>query len=236
MGVRREVEVGERRGALSANVVPTAHRRDGYEMQTGGVLLSGDPDFHSRRNDGSGRPVRDHVGHTVPAVLRCLDEAGPPVWPRSPFDARGTFAGYLVLDALIGNQDRHEQNWGVVVAPDGGFTLAPSYDHGASLGFGMQDGRRAAILDDDDRFTGYATGGIGRKFQGRRAPLLDLALEALAIAGPEVARGWLSRVGDCGPATLDAAVQAVPRMSDLARTFCVKLLLTNRRRLLDVAR
>lgn len=42
------------------------------------------------------------------------------------------FTGLLVFDALIGNTDRHHENWAVV---QNSGTLAPSFDHGASLGF-----------------------------------------------------------------------------------------------------
>jgi hypothetical protein len=43
------------------------------------------------------------------------------------------FVGYLMLDAWIGNTDRHHENWGLVVHAQGTH-LAPSYDHAASLG------------------------------------------------------------------------------------------------------
>lgn len=232
IGVRRTTGQADRFGALSSNVITDDSRKRGYEMQSGGVLLSGAPGYHVRRSDGSGRPVQDHVGHTVDAVFRCLAEASPPA--GSPTDACGTFAGYLTLDALIGNQDRHEENWGVIVAPDGALSLAPSFDHGASLGFGMTDERRASVLGRANGLALYAAGGTGRKFEGRKTPLLTLARTALSTAGPHATREWLGRLGDLTPETLEATVHAVPRMSDLARTFCSQLLLTNRRRLLDV--
>src|SRR5262249_33943882 len=37
-------------------------------------------------------------------------------------------------DAVIGNSDRHQDNWSVIVSPSGARRLAPSYDHGSSLG------------------------------------------------------------------------------------------------------
>jgi serine/threonine protein kinase HipA of HipAB toxin-antitoxin module len=45
------------------------------------------------------------------------------------------FTGYLVLDALIGHTDRHEENWGVIEGITGAKRLAPSFDHASSLGF-----------------------------------------------------------------------------------------------------
>ncbi|MBF5080771.1 hypothetical protein [Quadrisphaera sp. INWT6] len=153
---------------------------------------------------------------------------------ESAFDARGTFAGYLLLDALIGNQDRHDSNWGVIEAPDGALSLAPTYDHGASLGFSLTNEGRQEIVDNTDMLEGYARRGRATKFEGRTKRLVTLVHEALASCGADVKQAWLGRLGDLTPDLIWEQVQAVPRMSDVARTFCRELLVTNRRRLLDV--
>ncbi len=52
------------------------------------------------------------------------------------------FCEYLVLDAVIGNTDRHHDNWGVLAKRiDGDFTLdiAPTFDHASSLGREQSD-------------------------------------------------------------------------------------------------
>ena len=51
-----------------------------------------------------------------------------------------SFTGYLTFDALVGNTDRHHENWAVLT---GSQSLAPTYDHGASLGFNASPARRA---------------------------------------------------------------------------------------------
>lgn len=54
-------------------------------------------------------------------------------------DWRFWWARTLVFDALIGNTDRHSQNWGFLATPgtDGrlAFSMAPAFDNGTSLGF-----------------------------------------------------------------------------------------------------
>lgn len=42
-----------------------------------------------------------------------------------------TLIGYLVFDCLIGNTDRHHENWGIIV--NGGFKIAPTFDHASGL-------------------------------------------------------------------------------------------------------
>ena len=52
---------------------------------------------------------------------------------------RHWWAQTLALDALIGNTDRHSQNWGFLtsVGPTGqlSYSMAPAFDNGTSLGF-----------------------------------------------------------------------------------------------------
>ena len=56
------------------------------------------------------------------------------------------FIGYLMLDTWIANQDRHHENWGLLVAPPQGVHLAPSYDHASCLGANETDKNRAERL------------------------------------------------------------------------------------------
>jgi len=62
---------------------------------------------------GTGEP-HDHTGYTVEAVARSLGRAGPPVPSDELTAAFDWFAGYLVLDALVGNTDRHQDNWATI--------------------------------------------------------------------------------------------------------------------------
>ena len=81
---------------------------------------------------------REHPRYTVPVVQGCIRDAGAPAGYAELRDltAFDVWAGYLVFDAWIANTDRHHENWGVLVdRQDGSRRLAPSFDHGSSLGF-----------------------------------------------------------------------------------------------------
>ena len=57
--------------------------------------------------------------HTVARVMYCLDKTGVNP-PRTQYDlenlnAGDVFCGYLMLDALISNQDRHHENWAIIL-------------------------------------------------------------------------------------------------------------------------
>lgn len=172
----------------------------------------------------------DH--YTVPGVfaaLTALDVAGP---GTDEPDAQSVFAGYLVLDALVGNTDRHHENWGVLVGPAAGERpeLAASFDHASSLGFQLSDARRQEILRDNS-VEAYARRGVSRHFAGR-PPLVELAVEAVTANG---GAACLPELGRLAIEDIEAVVAGVPdeRMSLSARTFAVRLIGENLRRLLD---
>lgn len=53
-------------------------------------------------------------------------------------DWRAWWARTLAFDAVIGNSDRHSENWGFLIdsaSPQPTFSLAPAFDNGTSLGY-----------------------------------------------------------------------------------------------------
>jgi hypothetical protein len=81
-------------------------------------------------NDKKGRP---HSLRGNLAVCRLL---------KAP-DALTWWAEAILFDTLIGNTDRHPENWGFLVEQAEAQTaiLAPLYDNGTSLGYGVQEGK-----------------------------------------------------------------------------------------------
>ena len=61
-------------------------------------------------------------------------------------DGFDMFVGYLMLDALIGNTDRHHENWGIMTGRGRPQVLAPTYDHASSLGRELSDQKRQARM------------------------------------------------------------------------------------------
>ena len=223
-------------GIISESVIWVT--RDGAEraeLSLGNEVLGGlDPDYPMEQRHAV-------PAYTVDRVLGALESLGvtaPELTPPA-MTAVDVFTGYLVLDALIANTDRHHENWGVLrpVTGDRTPSLAPSFDHASSLGFQLSDDDRQERLTTRD--TGYdvphyAGRGHSRHMPGRPL-LLDVALEALHWnqRSPAV---WADRLRQVTNEALVEAVGSVPenRMSHPSRTFAAELLIENRRRLLDV--
>lgn len=59
------------------------------------------------------------------------------------------FWNMFVVDALIGNTDRNNSNWGIIVRKDGKKELAPVYDNGNCLNCKWDDDKMQSVLSDE---------------------------------------------------------------------------------------
>ena len=89
--------------------------------------------------------------------------------------AKIQMGSYLVLDALIGNTDRHHENWGILcnrAGDDLGISLAPSYDHASALGRELMDRHRIRLLASNSvgKYSGRGRGAVYWSTAEQRAP------------------------------------------------------------------
>ena len=61
----------------------------------------------------------------------------------------GDFLKILIFDTIIGNTDRHQDNWGFIVGKDEVFQLAPAYDNSTSLGSELVEGKLDGFLENN---------------------------------------------------------------------------------------
>ena len=66
------------------------------------------------------------------------------------------FWNMSVVDALIGNTDRNNSNWGIIVGRDGTKRIAPVYDNGNCLNSKWDDEKIKNVLEDQQKFTAEA--------------------------------------------------------------------------------
>lgn len=185
--------------------------------------------------------------HTVSAVLDAIhaQQIAPPdgyALPEGVETAIDVFIGYLALDALIGNTDRHHENWAAIRhvtqgGEEGGpLTLAPTFDHASCLGRNEPVGRMSERLTTNDGgFTVEAYAERARSALYSSAtdakPLtpLDAFLEAAQVS-PSAARAWCHRIALIGPAQMDDLLGAVPpdRMPEIAKEFVARMVSHNR--------
>lgn len=75
-----------------------------------------------------------------------------PTFKENP-ELKNRFWNMFVVDALIGNNDRNNGNWGIILNHLKGTTrVAPVYDNGASFSGKLSENQIEKILSNDDRF------------------------------------------------------------------------------------
>jgi hypothetical protein len=188
------------RGTISKDVQAVSEALiHGNEMIAGRVTGY---DLHRRRRT---------TDHTIERIRQAITEACK---GQCEEDIR-QFAGYLTLDALVGNTDRHHENWALLRRGNTreiSYRLAPSFDHASSLGREMRDDRRLMLIREN-RIEQYMRGGQGAVFlesdHGRTFSPLDLVEKINSTFAPDFAP-WLANLEFVTPEALDGIFQRVP--------------------------
>ena len=179
------------------------------DLVHGNVLLAGFVTGYDRTKQ------RKQTDHTINNILKVLEQLFPNAAERDLAFAR--LAGYMVLDGLILNTDRHHENWAVLRTTRAGdvvtHEVAPSFDHASSLARNEPPAKLTEWLKEDWRAQWYAeraTGGIylGEKEQDGANPLK--LLEVAVRRWPSYFRPWLASVEKLDRGQLDALVDRVP--------------------------
>ena len=149
--------------------------------------------------------------------------------------AKRHFAGYLTLDALIGNMDRHHENWGVhevrLRNNRSRIFIAPSFDHASSLGRELQDRHREMLLSEN-RIGAYVERGRARIYwsEAERHPPSPIELVRRAVqAYPAEFQTTMLRLEQVNEDLLIAIVGRIPDdwMSSSARKYATALMRYN---------
>ncbi|MDR0416659.1 MAG: hypothetical protein LBH76_04965 [Propionibacteriaceae bacterium] len=183
-----------------------------------------------QRRSGGGTVQR---GHNLANIERSLETVKPPQGLPERLTAFDAFVGFLILDAMVANRDRHEFNWAVLRSPmaDEPDRLCPSFDHGTTLGHNLTDERRLLELT---RMESFAAKGTAHRFEHRGAipSLVEVACLALARATDAGRAYWTERFArfDFDQVGLNRPIQG---MSDTGVAFVRALVETNVRRMND---
>lgn len=234
--------VNGRFGVITKNIIPR-----GYRMVMGNEVL------HTRTKDYP-VPEPSHLAervvrvreHTVSRVLGCLDNEHilpPPTGMNiGQLNAGDVFCGYLMLDVLISNQDRHHENWAIMLDNDTqACFLCPSYDHAASLGRELTEEQYAERLTTRDvnrqvpAFVKKARSELFRlKTDTKRLSTLEAFVHACEKR-PEAKKHWIAKLEDLEDDDILSIFNKFPSVciSENAKRFAYSVILENKKRLLE---
>ena len=181
--------------------------------------------------------------HTIDIGLRVLeaDNINLPIdWiaPSSISQAVEVFVGYLMLDAWIGNGDRHHLNWGLVrnkLTPNIIETihLAPTYDHASSLGRELYDEKRQKCSVDS--YINKCKSAFYANAEDKKALKTFDVFRQVALRYPQAALIWLEHLERISPKDTRVIFNRIPknRISHIAIEFAQNILDLNQKKLLN---
>ncbi|MCL1475141.1 hypothetical protein [Argonema antarcticum] len=218
----------------------------------GGTLILGNEVLAPIVGDYPKNP-KDLSRHTIDIVFSAIKESSiqlPREWtpPEGIRTAVDVFVGYLLLDAWVGNSDRHHQNWALIKykepsAKEQTTYLAPTYDHASCLGRELRDEDRYQRLTTKDagysikvyvkqKCLSYFYARVGDK---KRLKTFEVFCE---VAGryPHAASVWLDYLAKVSLSDTLDLFSCIPsdRISETAIKFAQKVLELNQCRLLDL--
>ena len=165
--------------------------------------------------------------HTLENIWKSLERVFED--PDGTDAAKARFADFLVLDSVIGNTDRHNENWGIARRYDQGNWvgyLAKSFDHASSLGRELSDERREQILNSGHigNYSRRGRGGVFWSDADRHGPcpldLVRLAFDRYRVFLDPA----LTRLAALADEEVTEIVGRVPSdwMSEAARRFAIQ--------------
>jgi hypothetical protein len=205
-------------GILSVNCIP-----ENSIVFTGEDLLLSNIDRYRSDN------LADYTIENCLKSLELADVLPPENWQQPTGIVTGSelFVGYLMLDALCINRDRHYHNWGAVAIKNR-IELIPSFDHGLSLG--GTDNISFAV----DRYAAQ----FKSPFQNNKQQQLSTlaALEVAAQFYPSTTRIWQEQLGQVDLTQITEILERIPpeRITPAAAKFALDLIAHNQRRILEL--
>ena len=167
--------------------------------------------------------------HTIEHIWTALEHTfGDPQTER---EAKSRIAEYLVLDAVIGNTDRHHENWGILRERHGRgwrHAVAPSFDHASSLGRELRDERRDRLMTEH-RVGSYLEQGRGAIFWSTETRYGPSPLQLVRFAAASFSDLFfpaLRKIARLDQSAVHETVHRVPEdwMSPSQRRFAIEVM------------
>lgn len=232
--------IGDIKGVVSERFMP-----DAAQFIPGNMLLARVVDGY----DGNKKfqQIDYKIGHVLSLIRRIQGLRKPIAWEDDfgALSATEVFVGYLLFDSLIGNTDRHHENWGVVVNIQNDAAsvhLAPSFDHASCLGRNEPAAKREMRLTTTDgratveAYAERAKSAFFANNAARTLTLRELAVE-LARAYPVATQFWARRIEGLSEQSFNTVFDEISEewIDECAAQFAVRMLCANQKMIVEAA-
>lgn len=220
------VELADYKGTLGSCSRSFINEKKKPELIHGNEILAGR--VHGYEKDKK----YGQSDHTLDNINKAIEKSGTDLESKK---ALKHFGGYLVLDALIGNTDRHHENWAFLRWTDKDkethHVIAPTFDHASSLGRELLDEKRMLLMKEE-RVENYIKKGKGAIFLDLNEKHGLNLHKLVTIANqkfPESVQPWIKKLDNIDPAAFEKILNKIPGsfITEPARKFALKILSYN---------
>lgn len=130
------------------------------------------------------------------------------------------FWNMFVIDALVGNTDRNNSNWGIILRKDGKKDIAPVYDNGNCLNNKWDDKKMEMIMKNLSQLEaeGYKARRCIFEIQGRRINPYQIMESMVYQECSDAICRLTPRIGDCMN-KIQAMIEEIPALSEVQKQF-----------------
>ena len=234
----------KKEGTITESFVPKDHRLiHGNELLARTYKLLDKNIIYpmQKDNDNKSYKIREYKLKLVLTIMKA-EFLKPPIEYqndklKNPIDI---FIGYIMLDCLISNQDRHHENWSWIISPSNEVFLSPTYDHASGLGCRESDEEKIERLKTKDKrrmvshFVAKATTPF---FDNKDKNLKTIeAFKFCADSNKSIAINWLEKLESLDINKIRDIFNKIPDglISDVSIEFALKILEENKKRLMKI--
>lgn len=224
--------------------------KDFTQQLANGILVHGNELFSVVDSEYPCEQYRDVSQHSIDNIVNVLSKHFPIDLPQGYSFPEGIensvdlFLGYLLLDAVIGNTDRHHENWGVLVSlgEPKGVELAPTFDHASSMGRELTEEGRQRLLEGK----GYKANIESYAMKAKSAIYIDNsagkplstfnAFVEFSKHASKAKKVWLDKLTTIEDDIFNECIIKVPKqfLSKTSKEFVYQLLMCNKGYLLSL--
>ncbi len=130
------------------------------------------------------------------------------------------FWNMFVIDALIGNTDRNNSNWGIILRKDGSKEIAPVYDNGNCLNNKWDNEKMKMVMEDADKMEAeaYKARRCIFELQGRRVNPYHIMESMEYEECSEAIRRLTPRI-DSSMDKIQEMIKEIPTLSEVQKKF-----------------
>ena len=151
----------------------------------------------------------------------------------SPDKIKDHFWNMFIADALLGNFDRHNGNWGFLINEEAGIVrLSPVFDCGSCLYPQLEDSRMKHILENEneinDRIYVYPTSAI--RFNNKKINYLEFISSDI---NKDCTRSLKTIEKNVNMTKIDNIIENTPFITDIHREFLKTMIVERKAKIID---